>query len=163
MSFPSDSLSLSAPAKVNLSLRVLGKREDGFHAVETRMCPISITDRLDVTRTDSGLEFSCSDTSLPVDESNLVIRALRAFEQRTGLHHGWRVHLEKQIPSGAGLGGGSSDAAACVTSCPGLRIPARARCRAPGTISPDPQSNPLSVTRWFELRRVLIVVIELSV
>jgi 4-diphosphocytidyl-2-C-methyl-D-erythritol kinase len=112
MSFPSDSLSLAAPAKVNLSLRVLGKREDGFHSVETRMCPISIADRLDVTRIQSGLEFTCSDTSLPVDESNLVIKALRAFQQRTGLHHGWRVHLEKQIPSGAGLGGGSSDAAA---------------------------------------------------
>jgi 4-diphosphocytidyl-2-C-methyl-D-erythritol kinase len=58
MSLPSHSLSLSAPAKVNLSLRVLGKREDGFHAVETRMCPISIADRLDVTRIESGLEFT---------------------------------------------------------------------------------------------------------
>jgi len=105
-------LSLSAPAKINLSLRVLGKREDGFHAIETRMCPISIADRLDLSRLTEGLEFTCSDTSLPLDESNLVIKALRAFEQRTRQHHGWRVHLEKSVPSGAGLGGGSSDAAA---------------------------------------------------
>lgn len=105
-------LSLSAPAKINLSLRVLGKREDGFHAVETRMCPISIADRLDLSRLPEGLEFTCTDSSLPLDESNLVIKALRAFEQRTGLHHGWKVHLEKSVPSGAGLGGGSSDAAA---------------------------------------------------
>lgn len=112
MSSLPDALSLSAPAKINLSLRVLGKREDGFHAVETRMCPISISDRLDLSRLPEGLEFTCSDTSLPLDESNLVIKALRAFEQRTGQRHGWRIHLEKVVPSGAGLGGGSSDAAA---------------------------------------------------
>lgn len=112
MSSTPAALSLSAPAKINLSLRVLGKREDGFHAVETRMCPISIADRMDLARTKEGLEFTCSDSTLPVDESNLVIKALRAFEQRTGQHHGWKVHLDKSVPSGAGLGGGSSDAAA---------------------------------------------------
>ncbi|MFZ4594561.1 MAG: 4-(cytidine 5'-diphospho)-2-C-methyl-D-erythritol kinase [Verrucomicrobiaceae bacterium] len=140
MSLPSHSISLSAPAKVNLSLRVLGKREDGFHAVETRMCPISIADRLDVTLIERGLEFTCSDTSLPVDESNLVIQALRAFEQRTGLYHGWRVHLEKQIPSGAGLGGGSSDAAAmlkAMNALCGLPLPQSELLKIAGTIGSD--------------------------
>lgn len=107
-------LILSAPAKINLWLHVLGKREDGFHAVETRMCPISVADEVTVTLKDEGPDtLTCSDASLPTDESNLALRALRAFEARVGGEkHAWSIHLEKHIPHGAGLGGGSSDAAA---------------------------------------------------
>ena len=109
------SLTLQAPAKINLSLRVLGKRPDGFHAVATRMVRLSITDAVTVKKVEGTTsELTCDDESLPVDESNLALKALRAFEQRvpTQAGHAWHIHLEKHIPAGAGLGGGSSDAAA---------------------------------------------------
>ena len=110
---PSSSLTLRAPAKINLSLRILGKRPDGFHELTTRMCRVSIFDTLQVTqREDTEVSLTCSDPSVPTDETNLVMKALRAFEAATGQRHGWDIHLEKQIPHGAGLGGGSSDAAA---------------------------------------------------
>jgi 4-diphosphocytidyl-2-C-methyl-D-erythritol kinase len=115
-------LTFPAPAKINLSLRVLGKRADGFHAVDTRMVRLSVADSVTVERVDArGSTLTCSDKSLPVDETNLALRALRAFEERA--RRGWRlfadkrplptwrIHLEKAIPAGAGLGGGSSDAA----------------------------------------------------
>ncbi len=107
------SLCLSSPAKVNLWLRVLGKREDGFHEVQTRMVPISLADEVSLSEEPSGtVTLTCSDATVPVDESNLALRALRAFEAATGVQKGWKIHLEKRIPHGAGLGGGSSNAAA---------------------------------------------------
>ena len=117
------SLTLQAPAKINLSLRILGKRPDGFHAVDTRMARLSVADRVTVERIDAqDSVLECSDPSLPVDESNLALKALRAFEARAKPGWrlfpdrrpapAWRIHLEKHIPAGAGLGGGSSDAAA---------------------------------------------------
>ncbi len=104
-----------APAKVNLSLRVLGQREDGYHEIETRLVPISIFDKLEIThRETGGLEFVCSDMEVPRDDSNLVVRAVRLFCGSLGLMPNLRVTLAKQIPVGAGLGGGSSDAAAAL-------------------------------------------------
>lgn len=106
-------MTIDAPAKVNLTLRVLGRRADGFHELETLMAPLDLADRLEVELKDSpGVDFSCSDPSLPVDGSNLVCRAVTAFAASTGRDFGVRIHLEKRIPHGAGLGGGSSDAAA---------------------------------------------------
>jgi 4-diphosphocytidyl-2-C-methyl-D-erythritol kinase len=103
---------LQAPAKINLWLRILGKREDGFHEVSTRMVPLSLADEITIKETSgSALRFTCSDPTVPADESNLAVRALRAFESATGSRKGWSIHLEKRIPHGAGLGGGSSDAA----------------------------------------------------
>ncbi|MGE9266975.1 MAG: 4-(cytidine 5'-diphospho)-2-C-methyl-D-erythritol kinase, partial [Verrucomicrobiales bacterium] len=100
-----------APAKINLSLRVLGKRDDGFHALETLVLPLP--DLADTLHFEKAAEFSlqCEQEGVPTDESNLVSRALRLFEKNTGLHCPWRIQLEKKIPHGAGLGGGSSDAA----------------------------------------------------
>lgn len=101
-----------APAKINLSLRILGKRADGFHEIETVMAPLSLSDTLDIELGEgSGVEFTCSDTSLPLDGTNLVCRAVDAFARHTGRQFHARIHLEKKIPHGAGLGGGSSDAA----------------------------------------------------
>ncbi len=105
---------LPAPAKINLWLRVLGKRDDGFHAVETRMCPLSIADFIELERlaeATPGVDCQCSDATLPTDDSNLAVRALRLFEEHTATHSAWRLSIEKYIPHGAGLGGGSSDAA----------------------------------------------------
>jgi 4-diphosphocytidyl-2-C-methyl-D-erythritol kinase len=106
-------MEFSAPAKINLSLRVLRKREDGFHEIESLMVPISICDTLDVGRTGSGgLRFTCSDPGLPAGSGNLVVRAVGSFCDATGIEPDLRIHLQKRIPHGAGLGGGSSDAAA---------------------------------------------------
>ena len=101
-----------APAKINLSLRVLRRREDGFHEIETLMAPVSIRDTLDIERrSGGGIEFTCSDATLPVDGTNLVVRAARAFFTITRIAPDVRIFLQKEIPHGAGLGGGSSDAA----------------------------------------------------
>ena len=101
-----------APAKVNLSLRVIRRREDGFHEIETLMAPIAIRDTLDIERRNAGgIEFMCSDPALPTDGTNLVVRAARGFFERTRIEPNVRIFLRKEIPHGAGLGGGSSDAA----------------------------------------------------
>jgi len=109
---------LRAPAKLNLHLRVLGRRPDGFHDISTRMVPLDFGDELEVEHMDGpdGISFTCSDASLPVDESNLVLKAVRALQRATPVPGQWRIHLEKKTPSGAGLGGGSSDAASVLTA-----------------------------------------------
>lgn len=106
-----DVIELRAPAKINLSLRILARREDGFHEIETLMAPVSLFDLLTIERSDSGIEFTCNDPSLPGGEENLVVRAARLFLHTTNMAAGLRISLEKRIPHGAGLGGGSSDAA----------------------------------------------------
>jgi len=100
-----------APAKINLTLRVLGKRADGFHEIETLIVPIGIRDRLSVEEADQW-SFSCDDPTVPGDDRNLVVRAARLFFAETAVKDAIRVRLMKAIPHGAGLGGGSSDAAA---------------------------------------------------
>jgi 4-diphosphocytidyl-2-C-methyl-D-erythritol kinase len=102
----------SAPAKINLNLRILGKREDGFHELSTLMVPLSLADELTVERAEgAGVELRCDDPDLPVDGGNLVVKALKLFARESGTPGGYRARLVKNIPSGAGLGGGSSDAA----------------------------------------------------
>lgn len=110
------SFTLDAPAKINLHLRILGKRGDGFHALETRLAPLELADRVTLTPDPSlpagAVALTCDDASLPCDESNLAVRAARALEAETGPLPGMRLRVEKRVPHGAGLGGGSSDAAA---------------------------------------------------
>lgn len=102
---------ISAPAKINLTLRILGKRADGFHELETLMVAVpDLADTLTFFPAEN-YALTCSDPTVPVDESNLVTRAVRTFERKTGKACRLQVHLEKRIPHGAGLGGGSSDAA----------------------------------------------------
>lgn len=100
-----------APAKINLSLKITGKREDGFHGLETLILPIpSLCDELTFTQAES-FSLHCDTLGIPTDESNLVSQALRIFEKETGSLCPFRIHLKKRIPHGAGLGGGSADAA----------------------------------------------------
>lgn len=108
-----------SPAKINLWLRVLGKRSDGFHEVQTRLCRLTLGDTVEVTHEGAGtsVALTCSEPTVPMDESNLAMKALRAFENRTGKQSSWRIHLEKKIPAGAGLGGGSSNAATVLKAC----------------------------------------------
>ena len=107
-------MQLSAPAKINLSFEIKRRRDDGYHEIETLMAPISLSDRLTIERrkTGAGIEFSCDDPSVPHGEENLVVRAARLFQKATKIGEGVEIALEKKIPHGAGLGGGSSDAAA---------------------------------------------------
>jgi 4-diphosphocytidyl-2-C-methyl-D-erythritol kinase len=101
-----------APAKVNLSLRVLGRRSDGFHELHSLMVPVSVFDELVFGHKEEGdLSFSCNAPEVPSDESNLVVRAARLFCESVGLLPRLSISLRKAIPHGAGLGGGSSDAA----------------------------------------------------
>jgi len=110
-------MTIEAPAKVNLTLRVLRRREDGFHEIETLMVPITLADVIDISLlSDSGIWLSCSDRSVPSDESNLAHRAARAFAEYTGLDFGVSIYIQKNIPHGAGLGGGSSDAASVLVA-----------------------------------------------
>jgi len=110
-------MTIDAPAKVNLTLRVLGRREDGFHEIETLMAPVTLADRLEITvRGEPGIRLTCSDASVPSDSSNLAHRAAAVFTEHTGLRFGVDIHLQKNIPHGAGLGGGSSDAAAVLVA-----------------------------------------------
>ena len=106
-------MQLYAPAKINLSFEIKGRREDGFHEIETLMAPISLADRLTIERgkIGGGVQFFCDDPSLSNGEENLVVRAARLFQKATKLGAGVEIALEKRIPHGAGLGGGSSDAA----------------------------------------------------
>lgn len=107
-------LRLEAPAKTNLSLRVLGRREDGYHAIETIMTRLSLADELVLRAPRPGEEpgLRCSDPSLPTDDNNLVVKAWRRLEEEVGRELPLVLELTKNIPHGAGLGGGSSDAAA---------------------------------------------------
>ena len=104
-------LTKQSRCKVNLLLNILGKRADGFHELETVMYPLDLFDRLTFKHGGSSFRLTCTDPSLAVDETNLVHRAATAFFKSTGIKDGVEIHLEKQIPLAAGLGGGSGNAA----------------------------------------------------
>jgi 4-diphosphocytidyl-2-C-methyl-D-erythritol kinase len=101
-----------APAKINLSLKILGRRDDGFHEIETLITRISLSDELKIEKQARGIDFRCDDPSVPIGDENLVVRAAKAFFDQTKQTGGVAIELQKKIPHGAGLGGGSSDAAA---------------------------------------------------
>jgi 4-diphosphocytidyl-2-C-methyl-D-erythritol kinase len=104
------SFTLPAFAKINWFLRVLGKREDGFHEICTAFQTISLHDKLTFSETDEFV-LTCDEPNVPVDERNLIFRAADALREKFGIKTGARIHLEKRIPAPGGLGGGSSDAA----------------------------------------------------
>jgi len=106
-------LTLLAPAKINLSLHVLGKRPDGYHEVAMLMVPLSFGDTVTLRlRQEPGIEIDCSGVELAPGEENIAVRAARRMVERSGYAGGLTMTIDKQIPVAAGLGGGSSDAAA---------------------------------------------------
>lgn len=108
-------MKLPAPAKLNLSLDILGRREDGYHELSMVMLSVSLCDGIELNLTPKpGVLFSCSDPDVPGGEKNTACRAAALFLERAGLAEttGVRIFLEKRIPSQAGMGGGSADAAA---------------------------------------------------
>lgn len=104
---------LPAPAKINLFLYVTGKREDGFHELVSLVTKVRFGDELTLRYEDSPGpdELTIEGLDLPVNDDNLVLRAARAYRERVGLPGRCHFHLLKRIPTGSGLGGGSSDAA----------------------------------------------------
>jgi len=108
---PSVQMSLRSYAKINLGLHVLGKRTDGYHEIRTILQGIGLHDRLDIERTRGrGISFISDCRELDVHE-NLVVKAIRMFSETAHVSGRFEVHLRKRIPLGAGLGGGSSNAA----------------------------------------------------
>jgi 4-diphosphocytidyl-2-C-methyl-D-erythritol kinase len=111
---------IRAPAKINLFLRVLGRRRDGYHLLDTLMVPVSLYDDIEIRRlpaksqesANSRITIACDDPAVPPGEENLAYRAaqllLERVDRRTSVH----INIRKRIPLGAGLGGGSTDAAA---------------------------------------------------
>ncbi len=109
-------MNVAAPAKLNLRLRVLGRRADGFHAIETLLVQLDLADTVELETDGEGIELHVETPSgygaVPDDETNLCWRAARLFYAEIGRRPAVRIRLEKRIPAAAGLGGGSSDAAA---------------------------------------------------
>ena len=103
-------LSVKAFAKINLGLLITGKRNDGYHTLETIFAPINWYDTLEFTDAEA-ISMSCSNLDLPVDDNNLCIKAAKLLQQCAGIQKGVVMTLHKAVPFGAGLGGGSSDAA----------------------------------------------------
>ncbi len=103
---------LRAYAKVNLGLRVLHRRDDGYHELDTYFLQISLADQLFFEKTGSAkLVFTCNWPEIPADQSNLCVRAYHLIAAKMGRELGLQLHLQKNVPAGGGLGGGSSDAA----------------------------------------------------
>src|ERR1700758_2445763 len=96
-----------APAKINLSLKVLSQREDGFHEIETVIAPVSLHDEIKIDKIDVGnrIKFRCDDPSVARGDGNLVVRAANRFFAATKLTPAVSIELKKKIPHGAGLGG----------------------------------------------------------
>lgn len=113
-----------AYAKVNLTLAVGEKRLDGYHEVVSVMQRVSLHDTLTAEQTREGITLTCSDPALPSGEENLAHRAASLFFRETGIAGGAALTLEKRIPSQAGLGGGSSDAASALLALRKLYAPA---------------------------------------
>lgn len=107
-----EKFSLPGFAKINPALHVLGKRDDGYHEIETIFQTISLHDTLTFSPIEENrIELTCDDSSIPVDGNNLIVLAANTLQETLKTKNGARIHLEKRIPSPGGLGGGSSDAA----------------------------------------------------
>jgi 4-diphosphocytidyl-2-C-methyl-D-erythritol kinase len=115
-----DSLMIFAPAKLNLFLEVISKRPDGYHDLDTIMHSVDLYDILDIRLTDSGCTLHSTGRDAGPEEENLVLKAARIVKARAGYPGGFTIVLEKNIPPGGGLGGGSSDCTAALLGCNAL-------------------------------------------
>ena len=97
-------MQVRAPAKINLSLRILGRRPDGFHEIETFIAPISLFDPIEIEKRAGPIEFECDDPSVPAGEENLVVRAAKLFFRKTKQEGGVSIGLTKEHSSGGGVG-----------------------------------------------------------
>lgn len=135
-----DALTVKAFAKINLSLDVLGTLENGYHEVKMVMQTVSLFDTVELEKRDEGISLSCSLHFLPTGPENLAYRAAEAFFKETGISGGVRIYLKKHIPVGAGLAGGSSNAAAVLTGLNNLysaNLSTRKLCEIGATLGAD--------------------------
>ncbi|MDR0978226.1 MAG: 4-(cytidine 5'-diphospho)-2-C-methyl-D-erythritol kinase, partial [Endomicrobium sp.] len=109
-------ITLKAPAKINLFLEIKDKREDGYHNIETIMQTVSLYDELTFENAGKDIFLECSNKTLPSGHNNIVYKAAKAFYEYFKIKAGIKIYLKKMIPAGAGLGGGSSDAAATLAA-----------------------------------------------
>lgn len=103
-----------AAAKINLLLDLTGRFENGYHGIYTVMQSVSIYDKITVTENNGGINLSCDKAFLPTDSKNTAFKAAMLFYEHTGIACGADIHIQKNIPSGAGMAGGSADAAAVI-------------------------------------------------
>ncbi|MHB0998240.1 MAG: 4-(cytidine 5'-diphospho)-2-C-methyl-D-erythritol kinase [Armatimonadota bacterium] len=107
----STELTIRSHAKVNLTLDILGLRDDGYHSLRSVMQSIGVYDTITLRRSSPGIHLTCSDVRIPINERNLAYKAAEALYEAAGIEPAIDIHLEKKIPSQAGMGGGSSNAA----------------------------------------------------
>lgn len=105
-------MKIKAYAKINISLDVVGKREDGYHLLEMIMQTIDLYDIVEVNKIDSGIQLECDKYYVPTDERNIAYRAAMNFKEYFGINEGVYININKNIPVSAGLAGGSTDGAA---------------------------------------------------
>jgi len=137
-----NSIKLVTPAKVNLSLEIGELRGDGYHDLNSLVVPVDVTDTLSVKITDTtgATKFRCDAPAIPTDDRNLVIRAVQEYRAETGFDKGVDIQLAKRIPVAAGLGGGSSDAAATLVALSRLdnsSLEAKELCKLGARIGSD--------------------------
>jgi len=108
-------LKIESPAKINLFLNISGKRPDGYHELSTLMCCVTLYDNLSIDTGYKNISISCTDPEIPTDEKNHAYRAADLFLKKLDKKDGVGIHIDKKIPAGAGLGGGSSNAAAVLS------------------------------------------------
>lgn len=114
-------MKIRAPAKINLRLKVIGRRTDGYHLIDAIIVAVSLYDEIEIRKLRAGakqksidawIKLTCDDPAVPADETNLAYRAAQLILKRSGARQSVHIHIRKRIPLGAGLGGGSTDAAA---------------------------------------------------
>ena len=105
------SLIIQSPAKVNLFLKIVGRRADGYHLLETLFHRVSLSDTLSLRKTPSGISIQTNDPLVPTDRQNLIAKAFELLKKETHISGGVSVRLTKRIPTAGGMGGGSSNAA----------------------------------------------------
>ena len=130
-----------SPAKINLTLRVVGMRPDAFHEIESLVARVALSDELTVHEAPAGrFTVACDDPSIPSDDRNLAVRAARALAEHAGRACGAHIAIRKRIPAGAGLGGGSSNAATTLrllNELWSLQLPVRDLERLGATLGSD--------------------------
>ena len=110
-------------AKINLGLKIIRQRADGYHDIETVFKIISLHDVVTLRKNDSGkISITCADPSVPTDHSNIAFQAVQLLERKTENQYGVDIDIVKNIPIGAGLGGGSSNGAGVLVRAPLLRV-----------------------------------------
>lgn len=105
-------LTLNSPAKINLFLDIVGKRENGYHELKTVFQKLELSDKVTIETLDSGIEIECDNPEVPLDESNTCYKVMKVLKEKYGIDKGLRISIEKKIPVSSGLGGGSSNGGA---------------------------------------------------